>query len=265
MTIRALIIEDEPLGRERIRSLLDAEPDVQVVAECPDGLAAAAAVLEHAPDIVFLDVEMPGLDGFAVLDKLKGLVDRLPVVIFVTAYYKYAVRAFEVHALDYLLKPFDDDRFRQALERARAELGQQQTGDVNRRILAMLDEMKTPRGDFVDRFAVQTSDRVFFVRAEDVDWIEAASNYVRLHTGKSSHLIRGTMQSVEARLDPDRFLRIHRSAIVNIDRIRELQPWFHGEYKVILTDGTTLTLSRGYRESLQTLLGKPDTDTRTPR
>ena len=259
MTIRALIIEDEPLGRERLRTLLESEPDVEVLAEYGDGIAALG---QH---LVFLDVEMPGLDGFAVLEKVKGLVDRLPVVVFITAYYKYAVRAFEVHALDYLLKPFDDERFRQALERARAEVGQQQTGEVNRRILAMLDELKSPREEYVERFAVQTSDRVFFVRAEDVDWIEAASNYVRLHAGKNAHMIRGTMQSVEARLDPERFLRIHRSAIVNIDRIRELQPWFHGEYKVILTDGTTLTLSRGYRESLQTLLGKPDADGRTSR
>jgi two-component system LytT family response regulator len=175
--------------------------------------------------------------------------------VFVTAYDKYALRAFDVHALDYLLKPFDRERFEQSLQRAQDQIRRQETGDLGRRLLALVHDLK-PSPQRADRLVVKSGGRVFFIRADEIDWIEAEGNYVRLHLGETSHLFRETMNSLESRLDPQRFFRIHRSCIVNMERIQELQPWFNGEYRVLLRNGTTLTLSRGYREKLQDRLGR---------
>jgi two-component system LytT family response regulator len=253
MKIRTLIIDDEPLARERLRKLVEAEGDLEIIEECGDGRRAVAAIEEHQPDLVFLDIQMPELDGFGVLDELT--VPELPVVVFVTAYSQHAIRAFEVHALDYLLKPFTRSRFKQALVRVREHLKQRQTGELNRQLRALLDEMRAHARPS-DRLAVKTSGKVVFIKTSELDWIEAADNYVNLHVGKASHLLRETMTSIEKRLDPRRFLRISRSAIVNVERIKELQPMFHGDYAVILHDGTRLNLSRGHRDKLQKLLGR---------
>jgi two-component system LytT family response regulator len=249
---RVLIVDDEPLARERLRTLLADEPGIQVAGEAADGGSAADAIRALNPDLVFLDVQMPGSSGFDVIEEVGA--DKMPFVVFVTAYDRYALRAFDVHALDYLLKPFDRERFRQALGRARQQL-ERIGGDLERRLIALVKDLK-PAQSRVDRFVVKSSGRVFFVRNDEIDWIEAAGNYVKLHVGADSHLFRETMNSVEARLDPDLFFRIHRSHIVNIERIRELQPWFNGEYVVFLKNGTRLTLSRGYREKLQERVGR---------
>lgn len=251
--IRALIVDDEPLARERLRTLLAAEADVEVVAECGDGAEAVSVVARLRPDLLFLDVQMPEMDGFHVLEAL-GEADAPPSVIFVTAYDKYALRAFEVHALDYLLKPFDRERFTRALSRARASLLRQRKGAIDERLLALLADIK-PEPKHLERLVIKASGRVFFIKTEEIDWIEAASNYVCLHVGPESHLMRETMSALESKLDPRKFLRASRSAIVNIEKIKELHPLFRGDYEVVLHTGARLTLSRAYREKLQELLG----------
>lgn len=248
-------MDDEPLARERMRTLLGSETDVEVVGEARDGLEAVENILGQSPDLVFLDVQMPKLDGFEVIQTVGA--DRMPAVVFVTAYDQHALRAFEVQALDYLLKPFDHDRFQGALKRVRRQIDSQETGDLGRRLLALVRDLKSDRPSRTDRLVVKSGGRLFFLRAEEIDWIEAAGNYVRLHVGNDGHLLRETMNSIEGRLNPDLFFRIHRSHIVNIERIKELQPWFNGEYVVILRNGARLTLSRGYREKLQERMGKP--------
>jgi two-component system, LytTR family, response regulator len=253
MTIRVCIADDEPLARERIRTFLDQEPDVRVVSECADGAQAIAEIRRERPDLVFLDVQMPVVDGFGVL---RALEDGLPpAVIFVTAHDQYALQAFDVHALDYLLKPFNGHRFRKALQRARLEILKDQPGGVSQRLLSLLEEMQNGRKP-QERLILKTSGRVSFLKVDDIDWVEAEGNYVRLHVGPVSHLLRETMKGIEAKLDPERFIRIHRSTIVNTDRIKELQPLFHGEYAVILRDGTRLTASRGPDNKLRRLLEK---------
>ena len=249
---RVVIADDEPLARDRLRMLLGQESLIDIVAECQNGTEAIASIRELAPDLVFLDVQMPGATGFEVIEAVGP--SRMPAVVFVTAYDRYALRAFDVRALDYLLKPFDRDRFQQALGRARQQLQQQTQGELERRLLALVNDLKEPHGR-VDRFVVKSGGRVYFVRAEEIDWIEAAGNYVKLHVGAETHLLRETMTSIEAQLDPDTFFRIHRCHIVNIERVQELQPWFNGEYVVCLRTGARLTLSRGYREKLQQRLG----------
>jgi two-component system LytT family response regulator len=233
--------------------MLESHPEVELIGECVNGHEAIAAIRELSPDLIFLDIAMPELNGFEVLEALKA--ERMPLVIFVTAYDQYAVRAFEVHAFDYLLKPFDRERFETSLLRAKAQVARQQTGDYDQRILALLEELKA-ESKYLERLVIKAEGRVFFLDTEDIYWIEAEGNYVRVHNGKKSHLLRETVSSLEAQLDPKKFLRIHRSAIVKIDRIQELQPWFHGEYRVLLQNGTQLTLSRNYRENLQKALGK---------
>lgn len=252
MTLRTLIVDDEPLARERVRMMLGAHPDMVVVGECGDGQQAIAAIREHRPDLVFLDVQMPGIDGFGVLRELQH--ETLPYVVFVTAYDQYALRAFEVHALDYMLKPFNAERFGQALDRARATLARDDAGSFDRQRLRDMVSSITAQQREKQRLVVRSSGRVFFVRVDDIDWIEAEGNYVRLHMGTQSHLLRETMKGMESALDPSAFVRIHRSTIVNADRIRELQPLFHGEYAVILRDGTRLVASRGPDNRLKRLL-----------
>jgi two-component system, LytTR family, response regulator len=252
-SVRVLIVDDEPLARERIRALLEPEADIEIVGQCSDGLEAVAAIQKLSPDLVFLDAQMPELDGFGVI-KMVGAA-QMPAVIFVTAYDQYALRAFDVHALDYLLKPFDRERFEVALSRARAQIQHERNGVLNQRLMALLRDLK-PDARSLDRLVIKSGGRVFFLKSEEIDWIEAAGNYLRLHVGQQSHLLRETMSAMEARLDPRLFLRIHRSVIVNVERIKELHPLFHGEYTVTLRDGTRLTLSRSYRDRLQELLGR---------
>jgi two-component system LytT family response regulator len=251
--IRVLLVDDEPLAREMIREMLKDDSNAEVVAECINGREAIEAIQEHNPDLIFLDVQMPEIGGFEVLEALKSV--HMPHVIFVTAYDQYAVRAFEVHALDYLLKPFDRERFESAWRRASEHILATRNGAMDQRILAILEELKAG-SKYLERLVIKSGGRVFFLDTDDIDWIEAEGNYVSVHTGKKSHLLRETISSLEAQLDPKKFLRIHRSSIVKIDRIKELQPWFHGEYRVILLDGTQLTLSRNYRENLQEALGR---------
>ena len=286
MTLRVLVVDDERLARQRLRRLLR-EEGVDVVAECSDGLEAVTALRTHAPDLVFLDVQMPELDGFGVLAEVGA--ERMPAVVFVTAYDQYAVRAFEVNALDYLLKPFDADRFRKAFRRARATLERDRAAEQQARLAALLDRLAagvgvTPSaasggeaspltlspvsaslearstapaaGRYLERLLIKSGGRVFFVRIGEIDWIEASGNYLRLHVGREAHLLRETMATLEAKLDPSQFLRIHRSTIVRTDCIREMQPWFSGEYVIILRDGTRLKLSRSYREQVAAQLGQ---------
>jgi len=242
-----MIVDDEPLACERIRMLLDQEADIEIVAECRNGADAVKAIGRLAPDLVFLDVQMPELTGFQVLTRLDPA--RMPVIVFVTAYDQYALKAFEVSALDYLLKPFDRERFTRALSRARAELDRRKSGEVNQQVLKLLNEMQHAK-KHVDKLIVRSGGKVLFLRADEIDWIEAAGNYVRLHAGKEEYLYRETMTRLEAQLNPERFARIHRSTIVNVERIKELQPWFRGDYQIVLRDNQKLTLSRNYRSRL---------------
>ncbi len=244
MTIRTLIVDDEPLARARIRRFLEDEADVELIAECTNGLEAVASIREHHPDLVFLDIQMPEKNGFEVL---KMLGSDVPTVIFVTAYDNYALQAFDVHALDYVLKPFGRERLQRALGRAREQIEGRRFGNIDERIASLIADLK-PEKKFLERLVVKSVGRVFFLKVDEIDWIEAAGNYVKLHTGNESHMIRETMNGVAAKLDPEKFLRIHRSTVVNIDRIKELQPMFSGDYAVIMTNGTELALSRNYRE-----------------
>ena len=253
MKIRTLIVDDEPLARERLRKLLQAEPEIELVRECANGREAVAAIKKEAPELMFLDVQMPELDGFGVLTALN--TEKLPAVVFVTAYDKFALKAFDIHAVDYLLKPFDRERFKAALGRALNRIKSEQSGELSQRLSALLADLK-PGAKAPERLAVKTAGRVVFVKLDEIDWIEAADNYVNLHVGGESHWLRETMTALETRLSAERFLRISRSTIVNVERIKELQPMFHGDYVVLLRNGTRLTLSRSYRNQLQQLLGK---------
>jgi two-component system, LytTR family, response regulator len=249
--IRTMIVDDEELGRERVRMMLAEHPDIDVVAECSDGPEAVKTIERERPDLVFLDVQMPGMNGFEVLESLEG--EPLPAVVFVTAHDDYALRAFDIHALDFLLKPFDNGRFEKTLERARVQVSQTRGTAVDSRILSLLEDLKSDR-KYPERLIVKSGGRVFFLRTEEIDWVEAAGNYVRLHARNESHLLRESMKNMEAKLDPKLFVRIHRSAIVNVDHIRELQPWFHGEYVVMLHDGTRLMASRVFADRLDRLI-----------
>jgi two-component system, LytTR family, response regulator len=244
MPIRTIIVDDEELARARIRRLLRAEPDINVVAECGDGPSAVAAIAREAPDLLLLDVQMPEVDGFGVLERIDE--QHRPAVIFVTAYDRYALRAFDAYALDYLLKPFNRSRFQKALQRARLQIGREQRDQVDGRVAALLKSVRTA-SSFLDRLVIRSAGRVVFLRTDDVEWFEACANYVRLHLGKETHLLRGTMNVLESQLDPQKFVRIHRCTIVKVERIKELRSSFEGEYAVILQDGTRLHMSRSYR------------------
>jgi two-component system LytT family response regulator len=250
--IRVLLVDDEPLAREMLREMLQGDSQVVIVGESCNGTEALEAISAHSPDLLFLDVQMPELGGF---DVLEALGKDIPRVIFVTAYDQYAVRAFEVNALDYLLKPFDQERFDTAWQRAKAQIKHDRNGGTDQRILALLEELKAGN-KHLERLVIKANGRIYFLETNDIDWIEAEGNYVSVHSAKKSHLLRETISSLESKLDPKKFVRIHRSSIVRLDRIQELQPWFHGEYRVILQDGTQLTLSRNHRDKLQEALGK---------
>jgi two-component system LytT family response regulator len=245
VNIRTLIVDDEPLARERVKRFLGEESDIEIVGEAADGREAVEKIRTLRPDLVFLDIQIPELDGFGVLEEVGA--SRLPAVIFITAYDQYALKAFDFHALDYLLKPYDRERFRRALERARAQIAAGKSSDLDERLRALLENFKSGQ-KHLERLMIKSQGRVFFLRADEIDWIEAEGNYVRLHAGRDTHMLRETMNHLASRLDPEKFLRIHRSTLVNIERIKELQPMFSGDYTVVLRDGTQLTLSRTYRD-----------------
>lgn len=251
--IRTVIVDDEVLARRGIRAQLQQRSDFEIVSECRNGLEAVDAIQREAPDLVFLDVQMPGLDGFGVLEAID--VERIPAIIFVTAYDRYALRAFEVNALDYLLKPIDAERFAKTLERARLQIERNDTRNLNRRLLNLLDDIKSGQR-YPERLVIKGGGRIVFLSVNEIDWIEAADNYVRLHAGRESHLMRETLSHLEKRLDPIQFARVHRSAIINLQRIKELHPLFRGEYEIVLKNGTRISSGRNYRERLQELLEK---------
>ncbi len=251
MCIRVVIADDEPPARHRLIDLLAEEPDIEVVAECRNGNEVIRAIQEYDPDLVFLDVQMPEADGFDVVAQVGA--ERMPEVIFVTAYDEYALRAFEVHALDYLLKPFDRDRFRTALDRARARLNRGVA--VGSKLLALVAELGRASANHLERIPVKTNGRIVLVELADVDAFEAEGNYVRIIVGDRSYLIRASLSSLEERLDPSRFLRIHRSTIVRLDRIAQLEPLFQGEYLITLRGGRQVRSSRRYRSRLHEVLG----------
>ena len=249
MKIRTLIVDDEPLARHRLRQLLQNEPEIELVGECADGREAVATIQKTPPDLLFLDVHMPELDGFGVIEAMGA--GPVPVIVFVTAHDQFALRAFEVHAVDYLLKPFDRERFRKALSRAIEQVRNRDGGALHQRQTAMLADLQT--SNFADRLAVKSGGHVVWVKLEEIDWIGSADNYAELHVGAKSHLLRETLGALESRLAPEKFVRISRSAIVNAQRIKELHRLFYGGYELILHDGTRLTLSRRYRNKLKQL------------
>ena len=267
--IRALVVDDESLAREALLVLLNGDPEIEVIAECRNGKEAVAAIREQSPDVVFLDIQMPEMDGFQVVAEVGAM--RMPVTIFVTAYDKHALRAFEAHALDYLLKPFDYDRFDTALQRAKTFARQQRLGEISESLLAVLHDLKSKNAETpsekddgkperpahqepLDRVVIKSGGRIYFLKTEEIDWVEGAGDYLTLHSGSQTHLIRETMGNFHAKLDPQKFLRIHRSTVVNIERIKDIRPLYKGEYVITLTSGASLKASRGYRHELQTLL-----------
>ena len=263
MPVRTLIVDDERMARKRLRTLLARDDDVDVVGECSNGRDAVSAIEDRAPDLVFLDIQMPELDGFSVVKAIGA--DRMPVTVFVTAFDQYALKAFEAHALDYLTKPFDGERFQTSLGRAKEQVrlreaaksasAQQpatpdaQHAELGDRLLSLLAGIER-RQQYAERLMVRSAGRVVFLRVDEIDWIEAAGSYVRLHIGRDGHLLHEGIAALMSRLDPSRFARVHRSTIVNLDRVRELQPWFHGDAIAILRDGTRVQVSRTYREAL---------------
>jgi two-component system LytT family response regulator len=256
---RTLIVDDEPLARRRIRGLLDGRDTIETVGECGDGVSAVEELRDKKPDLLFLDIQMPDLDGFGVIEEVGP--ENMPVVVFVTAFEEYALEAFSVSALDYLLKPFEDERFNLALERALLQLRQRRSGELCERLACLVDgrraEVEKPAPEPeppLRRLAIHKKGRIFFVPVADVDWVEAAGSYVRIHAGSRSHLVRDSIKRLEGVLDGADFVRIHRSTMVRADRIQELRPLFHGEYEVRLSTGAKLKLSRGYRERLKDLL-----------
>jgi two-component system LytT family response regulator len=255
--IRTIIADDQRLAREKLRTLLASEKDVKVVAECSDGKQTVSAIRRLGADLLLLEIQMPGMDGFQVLSELSP--DEMPAVIFTSAYDQYALRAFEVRALDYLLKPFDLERLQHAIEKVRVELNKSQDRQITHRILDLLSQLKSeitssssPDGLLV----IRAKGRVVFVKLSEIDWIEASANYVRLNVGKESHLFRETIGRISERLNPNHFVRIHRSTIVNLRKIKELIPVNSGEYIVILENGKELSCSRGYRAALENMIEK---------
>lgn len=253
--IKTLIVDDESLARKRIRDLLRGRNEFEIIGECADGAKAVESIEKMSPDLLFLDIQMPDMDGFQVLDNLQNL----PTTIFVTAYDKYALKAFEVHAVDYLLKPFDDERFEEMLEYVGKQIKRNQTEDLSEKLNALLANFHHLEArkstEYQTRLVLKSTGRINFIEIKNIDWIEAEGSYISLKVGGKSHLLRGTLKSLEEILNPDIFLRIHRSTIVNVNQIKELQPHFHGEFVVILKDGKRLKLSRNYREQAEKLLG----------
>ena len=249
MTIRTVIVDDEPWARSRISALLATEPDFSIASECANVEQAVESISTEAPDLVFLDVQLRDRTGFDVIDAIGA--DAMPLVVFVTAYDTYTLQAFDVHALDYLLKPFDETRLQVSLNRARKRL--QSPASDQAALRSLLATMRSERR-YLERLAVTQRDGLIFVRTADVDWLEASGNYVTIHVGRDRYLVRETLNAMESRLDPRQFMRLHRSTIVNIDRLRQLSPWVRGEQAAVLADGTQLTVGRAYRGRLAALI-----------
>lgn len=250
--IRTLIIDDVALARERLKRCLASDPEIEIVGECDNGEKAVADIRSLAPDLIFLDVQMPALDGFGVLEALSG--ERAPVVIFVTAHNEYAIQAFEVNALDYLLKPVDPERLNKAVERAKSRLAQlTQNENFDSRFRSLIENIKSG-SKFVKRLTIKLTGRTILLPTDEIDWIETHGNYVKVYAGRESHLIRGTMQSLETKLDPEKFVRVHRSAIVNVEKIKEIYPRSNGDQDLVLQNGQKLMLSRNYRDKFFALL-----------
>lgn len=257
MKIRALIVDDEPLARQRIRLLARDEPDLEIIGDHDSGADALPAIERDSPDLLFLDVQMPEMDGFQLLQKLSR--ERLPVVIFITAYDKHAVRAFEAHALDYLLKPVQPERFKAAVARAHEHLANRQASSAARGLLDLLAARQSSpaapnAAQYLTRLTVKSDDKVVVVKTADIDSIESAGNYVAVNVGKESHILRESLNALEKQLDPDKFLRVSRSAIVNLDRVKELQPMFKGEHIIVLQNGKRLTMTRGLLREVEQAL-----------
>jgi len=256
--IRTLIVDDEPLARQNLRALLKDDSDIEIIAECGSGHEAVRVIQTKSPDLLFLDIQMPEMSGFDVLKSID--TERIPAIIFVTAFDQYALKAFDAHALDYLLKPFADARFEQALRRAKTLVEQREINNLSRKLFALLEDHDAPRAahseraNYLTRLMIKSASRVFFLKTDEIDWIGADDYYVKLHVGRKTHLLRETMNELETKLDPEKFLRIHRSTIVNIDRIKEMHPHFNGDYIILLHDGTELKLSRSRREQAQSIL-----------
>jgi two-component system LytT family response regulator len=259
--IRTLIVDDEPLARRNLRLLLEKDPQIEIIGECRNGREAVTALKSFSPELVFLDIQMPEMDGFDVLAEVGP--KQIQAIIFVTAFDQYALKAFEVHALDYLLKPFDDARFHKALDQAKSQIEQRQINKISRKLLALLEDREYRQQDrqqrpYLTRLMVKLASRVVLLKVSEIDWIEADGNYAKLHIGRKSHLLREKMHDLEAQLNPKKFVRIHRSIIVNLDRIKEMHPHFNGDYVVVLEDGAQLKLSRSRREHLEARLkGNP--------
>lgn len=257
MKIRALIVDDEPLALQRIRMLSADESELEIIGECENAANALAAIKRDSPDLIFLDVQMPEMDGFELLHSLQG--SRLPLVIFTTAFDRHAVRAFEAHALDYLLKPFQPDRFRAAMTRAREHLSDKQASAAARGLLDLLAAKQTAApapstGSYLSRLTVRTDEKVVVIKTDDIDSIESAGNYVSVNARKESHILRETLNSLETQLDPEKFLRVSRSAIVNLDRVKEFQPMFKGEHIIVLQNGKRLPMTRGLLREVEQAL-----------
>jgi len=257
VVVRTVIADDERLARQKLLILLDSEPQVKVIAECQDGRQTVSAIRNLRPDMLLLDIQMPELDGFQVLSEIP--LEEMPVVIFTSAYDQYAIRAFEANALDYLLKPFDQERLHHALERARSELRKARDREITHRILNLLSQVRSlslPAPERDSRLVIKANGRVVFLDLDSIEWVEAAANYVRLNVGKESYLFRETISRISERLDSSHFVRIHRSTIVNVRKIKELIPVNSGEYVVVLKSGRELSCSRGYRAALQGIVEK---------
>ena len=254
MRLTILLVDDEPLAREGLRLLLAGDPDIGAIHEARDGREAVAAIRDLRPDLVFLDIQMPEMDGFEVVREIG--VDHMPAVVFVTAHDQHAIQAFEINALDYLLKPVSADRFARALARAKESLGSEPAGGGDRQIVSLLESIVSPPR-WLKRIAVRAAGRTLLVDTGEIDWIGAAENYVELHAGRACHLVHVPMNTIERRLDPEVFLRIHRSLIVNVTRVRELQPAAHGEYVLTLAGGVRLQSGRAYSEQVRALATNP--------
>lgn len=252
MTLRALVIDDEPLARKALLRLLRNEPGINVIGQCGDGESAVETIRRTQPDLVFLDVQMPEMDGFRVVETVGA--DVMPVTIFVTAYDRYALDAFDANAVDYLLKPFAADRLSRALRRARDRCAGRQDKDAAQRLFSLLDRTRS-QSDYAQRLAVSVRGRILFVPVEEIDWIGAEGNYACLHASRKAYEVRETMQALIEKLDPRDFVRIHRSTIVNLHRVREIRPWFQGSHIVLLQSGEELRMSRYQRDAVERLLG----------
>jgi two-component system LytT family response regulator len=253
MQLDIIIIDDEPLARDGLRALLASDAQVGSIREAKDGHEAVEAILAAKPDLAFLDIQMPEMDGFAVVEAVGA--ERMPEVVFVTAHDKYAVSAFEINAIDYLLKPVTAERFSQALARAKARIAAK-SAETNQRVIALLETIATTTR-FPKRLAAQSAGTTVLIDVADIDWIEGTENYVTLHCGKARHMVHVTMKTLAKRLDPEIFLRVHRSLIVNLDRVKELRPADHGEYVLTLENGVTLRSGRTYRDKLRELAANP--------